>query len=496
MEAMPGSFGQPGRDVYSVSRLNREARVLLERGFGTLWLEAEISNFSRPSSGHWYFCLKDANAQVRCAMFRQRNMLCAFTARDGQKVLVRARIGLYEPRGEFQLIVDHLEDAGLGALQRQFEELRTRLAAEGLFSTERKRPLPALPKRIGVITSPTGAAVRDILHVLARRFPAAGVLIYPVAVQGSQAAAEMVAALKTAGARRDCDVLILARGGGSLEDLWAFNDEKLARAIVASPIPVISGVGHEVDFTIADFAADVRAPTPSAAAELVVPDADEWLTATERLGARLERSLRRHLAERRERLRWLTGRAAQVSPIARLARETQRLDEFDQRMSRAMHRRMDGHRERLLWLRGRAALVSPAARLAQHLSRLEGLEERIGRAMRQLHNTRMTEFRECRSRLWHGAPLARVRTLVARQEALAARLEAAGLAAVRGARERLLPLVRTLNAVSPLATLDRGYAIVIDAQGKILRDAAEAADGEIIEARLAVGRIRAKVQRP
>jgi exodeoxyribonuclease VII large subunit len=471
MEAMPGSFAPPERDVYSVSRLNREARVLLERGFGTLWLEAEISNFSRPSSGHWYFCLKDASAQVRCAMFRQRNMLCAFTARDGQKVLVRARIGLYEPRGEFQLIVDHLEDAGLGALQRQFEELRARLAAEGLFATERKRPLPALPKRIGVITSPTGAAVRDILHVLARRFPAVGVLIYPVAVQGAQAAAEIVAALKTAAARGECDVLILARGGGSLEDLWAFNDEKLARAIVASPIPVVSGVGHEVDFTIADFAADLRAPTPSAAAELVVPDADEWLTACARLATRLERCMRRRLTEHRERLRWLTGRAAQVSPIARLAQQTQRLDELDQRMARAMRRRMDGRRERLLWLRGRAALVSPSARVAQLLSRLEDFEERIGRATRQL-----------------------VSTHTSRQEALSARLEAAGREAVRGARERLLPLVRTLNAVSPLATLDRGYAIVADEHGRILRDAAQAADGQIIEARLAVGRIRAKVQ--
>ena len=482
--------------MYSVSRLNREARVLLERGFGTLWLEAEISNFSRPSSGHWYFCLKDGSAQVRCAMFRQRNMLCAVTARDGQKVLVRARIGLYEPRGEFQLIVDHLEDAGLGALQRQFEELRARLAAEGLFSAERKRPLPTLPKRIGVITSPTGAAVRDILHVLARRFPAVGVLIYPVAVQGAQAAAEIVAALKTAAARRECDVLILARGGGSLEDLWAFNDEKLARAIVASPIPVISGVGHEVDFTIADFAADVRAPTPSAAAELVVPDAVEWLTASLRLGSRLQRCMRRHLADHRARLRWLSGRAAQVSPIARLAQQNQRLDELDQRMSRAMQRRLQGQRERMLWIQGRAALVSPAARLTQHLDRLGGLAQRLGRAMRQLNNGRMAQFRECRARLWHGNPLARVRALCAGQEALASRLETAGLEAVRGARERLLPLVRTLNAVSPLATLGRGYAIVSDESGKILRDAADAADGQLIEARLAVGSIRAKVQRP
>src|SRR5271167_4794465 len=308
----PGAHSN--RDIYSVSRLNREVRVLLERGFGGLWLEAEISNFARPSSGHWYFSLKDSAAQVRCAMFRQRNMLSAFTPRDGQKVLVRARIGLYEPRGEFQLIVDHMEDAGLGALKRQFEELSARLNLEGLFAVERKRPLPSLPRRIGVITSPTGAAVRDILHVLARRFPATAVLIYPVSVQGAQAAAEIVAALESAGVRAECDVLILARGGGSLEDLWAFNDERLARVIAASSIPVISGVGHEIDFTIADFAADVRAPTPSAAAELVVPDAAEWFDAFAQFGARLRRGMLRRLEAHRERLRWLMGRAALVSP--------------------------------------------------------------------------------------------------------------------------------------------------------------------------------------
>jgi exodeoxyribonuclease VII large subunit len=472
MEAMPGSLARPDRDVYSVSRLNREARVLLERGFGTLWLEAEISNFSRPSSGHWYFCLKDADAQVRCAMFRQRNMLCAFTARDGQKVLVRARIGLYEPRGEFQLIVEHMEDAGLGALQRRFEELRTRLAAEGLFAVERKRPLPTLPKRIGIVTSPTGAAVRDILHVLARRFPGIGVLIYPVAVQGAQAASEIVAALRMAAARAECDVLILARGGGSLEDLWAFNDERLARAIVASPIPVISGVGHEVDFTIADFAADVRAPTPSAAAELAVPDAEEWLLGCRRLGTRLERCMGRRLAAHRERVRWLAGRAAQVSPVARIAQQTQRLDELEQRMSWALRRQLSARAERVQWLQGRTALASPAARLGRQLKRLGDLEQRMCRAVRHLQ------------------------MLGTRHDALASRLEAAALAALRRARERLLPLVRTLNAVSPLATLERGYAIVVDQQGRILRDAAEAAEGEIIEARLAVGRLRAKVQRP
>jgi exodeoxyribonuclease VII large subunit len=451
METADGapSPARPDRDVYSVSRLNREVRVLLERGFGSLWLEAEISNFARPSSGHWYFSLKDAAAQVRCAMFRQRNMLCAFTARDGQKVLVRARIGLYEPRGEYQLIVDHMEDAGLGALKRQFEELSARLAAEGLFAAERKRLLPGIPKRIGIITSPTGAAVRDILHVLARRFPAVAILIYPVPVQGAQAAAEIVAALQAAGRRNECDVLILARGGGSLEDLWAFNDERLARAIVASAIPVITGIGHEIDFTIADFAADVRAPTPSAAAELVVPDAEEWLNSFVRLGARLQRGMRRRLEEHRERLRWLTGRAAVASPVARLGARAQRLDELEQSLVRALRRRLQEHRERLRWLTGRAALVSPVTRLSQQQLRLTQLSDQLTRAWRHSLESR---------------------------------------------REKLLPLVRTLNAVSPLATLERGYAIVSIEGGEILRDAADAKPGSIIDARLARGRIRAKVE--
>jgi exodeoxyribonuclease VII large subunit len=440
---------RPERDIYTVSRLNREVRILLERGLGSLWLEAEISNFARPSSGHWYFSLKDGAAQVRCCMFRQRNMLCTFTGRDGQKVLVRARIGLYEPRGEYQLIIDHMEDAGLGALKRQFEELSAKLAAEGLFAAERKRPLPALPSRIGVITSPTGAAVRDILHVLARRFPAVSVLIYPVPVQGAAAAAEIVAAIALAGRRAECDVLILARGGGSLEDLWAFNDERLARAIVASPIPLISGIGHEIDFTIADFAADVRAPTPSAAAELVVPDAQEWLAAFVRLGARLQRAAKRRLEESRERLRWLSGRAARVSPTARLAQQAQRLDE---------------------------------------------LERRLSRASRQIAGARRAHLADVQSRLWQASPMGRVRDTAARQAALFARLQAAGLEQLRRARERLLPLVRTLNAVSPLATLERGYSIVSTVEGAILRDPAEVEPGTLIEARLARGRIRAKVE--
>ena len=447
MDAPPG-IGLKERDVYTVSRLNREARVLLERGFGTLWLEGEISNFARPSSGHWYFSLKDASAQVRCAMFRQRNMLSSVTPRDGQKVLVRARVGLYEPRGEYQLLVDHIEDAGIGLLKRQFEELAARLSAEGLFAAERKRPLPKLPRRIGIVTSPTGAAVRDILHVLSRRYPAAAVLIYPVPVQGAQAAAAIVAALKLAGERGECDVLILARGGGSLEDLAAFNDESVARAICACPIPIVSGVGHEVDFTIADFAADVRAPTPSAAAEIVVPDVEDWLKAFRGLAARLRQTMRRRLYDGRERLAWLAGRAAQAGPSARLTEQMQRSDELEQRLRRG---------------------------LRHHLGVLR------------------SELAERQSRLWRASPGVRVRESATRHGDLLARLRAAQLQQLRRASERLLPLVRTLNAVSPLATLTRGYAIVSIVGGEILRDASSAPVGTRIEARLARGTIRATV---
>ena len=484
------------RDVYTVTRLNREVRVSLERGFGTLWLEAEVSNFARPSSGHWYFTLKDAHAQVRCAMFRQRNMLGAFTPRDGQKLLVRARIGLYEPRGEYQLIVDHMEDAGLGALKRQFEELSARLAAEGLFDPARKRPLPRIPRRIGIITSPTGAAVRDILHVLARRFPAIPVLIYPVTVQGTQAAPSLLAALEEANRRADCDVLIMARGGGSLEDLWSFNDERLGRAIAASSIPVITGIGHEVDFTIADFAADVRAPTPSAAAELVVPDAEEWSDAVERWGGRLQRAVRRRLAAHRERLRWLAGRATLVSPAARLTQQAQRVDELEQCLSRSVHRTLHDLRERLRWLGGRAALTSPATRLAHQQVRLDHAEQCLYHAWRKLTDSRRSTVRHAQNRLWRASPVAQVRDTAARHAALSARLDAAVHAQTQAARERLLPLVRTLHAVSPLATLGRGYAIVSAENGTILRDAADARPGMLIEARLAHGRLRARVDAP
>ena len=440
---------RPERDIYTVSRLNREVRVLLERGFGSLWLEAEISNFARPSSGHWYFTLKDAAAQVRCCMFRQRNMLSPFTARDGQKVLARARIGLYEPRGEYQLIVDHIEDAGLGALKRQFEELSAKLAAEGLFALERKRPLPAIPKRIGVITSPTGAAVRDIVHVLARRFVGVAVLIHPVAVQGAGAAAEIIAALKLAGERAECDVLILARGGGSLENLWAFNDERVARAIRACALPVITGIGHEIDFTIADFAADARAPTPSAAAESVVPDRHTWVAALGGSAVRLLAAMRRELRGAVSRLHTALQRLSLAHPGVRLAQQQQRLDDLEQRISHAL-------RSELHHKRGRLADVF--ARLVRH------------------------------------SPDRLVRDLRVRHELFAGRLQHAWLASIARAEHRLGLAQRTLNSVSPLATLARGFAIITrPTDGALVTDASRVNIGDEIEAQLDRGRLRARV---
>src|SRR5512139_1087653 len=290
------------REIYTISRLNREARALLEGHFPLMWIEGEISNLSRPASGHLYFSLKDPFAQVRCAMFRMRGMHLTFRPADGMHVLVRARLSLYEPRGDYQLIVEHMEEVGDGALRRAFEQLKQRLLAEGLFESGRKRALPALPRCIGVITSPTGAAIHDILTVLHRRFPAIPVIVYPVPVQGAGAAEQIATMIHRASERGDCDVLIVGRGGGSLEDLWPFNEEVVARAIYTSAIPVVSAVGHEIDFTIADFVADLRAPTPSAAAEMVSGVRAELQERIATACIRLNRSTSRLLADGRQRL--------------------------------------------------------------------------------------------------------------------------------------------------------------------------------------------------
>jgi exodeoxyribonuclease VII large subunit len=349
----------PERTIYTVSRLNEQVKDLLEHSFPLLWIEGEISNFTSPASGHWYLSLKDEQAQVRCAMFRGRNQTAGFLPKNGMQVLVRARVGLYAPRGEFQLILEHMEQSGEGALRRAFEQLKQKLQAEGLFDETRKKPLPAIPRSIGVITSPTGAALRDILNVLRRRYPLGEVVIYPVPVQGTEAAPAIVRALQVAAERQDCDVLLVARGGGSLEDLWAFNEEIVARAIHACPLPVVSGVGHEIDFTIADFVADLRAPTPSAAAELASPNTGEWRALLERLPQQLAQVQNRRLQQFGQRQAFLAKRLSQLHPGRRLEQLMQRLDEFEQRLLRATERALEKKTHALALLSGVLDRLSP-----------------------------------------------------------------------------------------------------------------------------------------
>lgn len=438
------------RLVFTPSQLNSEIRHALERGFPTLWVEGEISNLARPGSGHLYFSLKDAQSQIRCAMFRNRNMLLRFKPENGAQVLARARISVYEPRGEYQLLVEHMEEAGHGALQRAFEELKAKLQAEGLFDPARKRPLPAAPRTIGVITSPTGAAIRDILITLGRRYPQARVILYPSLVQGADAPAQLVRALQAAARRAECDVLLLARGGGSLEDLAAFNDETVARTVAASPIPVVCGVGHEVDFSIADFVADVRAPTPTGAAELATPDRADWLRQLAQIEARLAQAVQRRAEREQDRQRWLGRRLQQLHPGQQLRQRAQRLDELEMRLRRTMQTRL---RERS---HARAALAH---------------------------------------RLRERSPLHRVEHLRERHSALERRLQRASLENLNSHRQQLAELGRALNAVSPLATLSRGYAIIQDTEtGQLLTRCADFRPNQIISGRVQDGEFSARVQ--
>jgi exodeoxyribonuclease VII large subunit len=442
------SAAAPQRDIYSVSRLNREARALLEGNFPLLWLEGEISNLTRPRSGHLYFTLKDEFAQVRGAMFRMRATNITFTPRDGMQVLARVRVSLYEPRGDYQLVVDHMEEAGDGALRRAFDALKQRLLQEGLFEEGRKRPLPSLPRTIGVVTSPSGAAIRDILTVLQRRFPAIRVVIYPVAVQGVGAGREIAEAIRLAGRRQECEVLIVGRGGGSLEDLWAFNEESVARAIHDSPIPVVSAVGHEVDITIADFVADMRAATPSAAAELLSPDASQLRVGVAALLQRLQRAARRGEQRQRHRLEALSQRLRH--PGQRLQQIAQRLDELEWRLGHARRHQLRHHQTRLAGLQSRLQRHTPQHRLARLQARHQSLQTRLQHAMQEL---------------------------------------------LTGGRGRLALQARTLEAVSPLATLHRGYAIVTrEADGAVLEQSTQVEPGARVRARLASGELLCRVE--
>ncbi len=438
------------RDIYSVSRLNSEVRAVLEGSFPLLWVEGEISNLARPSSGHIYFSLKDPQAQVRCAMFRMKRQRLRFQPENGLKVLIRARVGLYEGRGEFQLIAEHMEPSGEGALRQAFEELKQRLADEGLFDPEQKREIPTLPRQIGVITSPSGAAIKDVLTVLKRRFPVIPVVIYPVSVQGKQAPDEIIDAINLINRRNECDLLILTRGGGSLEDLMAFNDEAVARAIVANTIPLISAVGHEIDFTIADFVADRRAPTPSAAAEMASPDQNEI---TEKLFT-LERRLR---IQAEQRLNRLSGRQANLQhrlslchPGVRLSQQQQKLDEFETRLERSSRLHLNNLKKQLVMLTTRIQALTPAHRLEQMAQRTGNLSARINQA---------------------------VQVLLQRKH------------------QQLAANAGNLNTLSPLATLERGYSITCRlTDGHVIQDATSVSTGDQVETRLAKGRLICRVE--
>ncbi|MDD5462714.1 MAG: exodeoxyribonuclease VII large subunit [Methylococcales bacterium] len=438
------------RNILTVTQLNRATSQLLGEYFPNILVEGEISNLSTPSSGHLYFSLKDAHAQVRCAMFRTQQRRLAFRPENGKHVVVKAQVSLYEPRGDFQLIVEHIEEAGDGALRRAFEALKLKLSEEGLFDIARKRSFPALPKSVGVITSPSGAAIRDILTVLRRRFPALPVIIYPVSVQGNNAKYEIVRAIALANEQKQCDILILGRGGGSLEDLWAFNEEMVARAIYASAIPIISAVGHETDITIADFVADLRAATPSAAAEHATPDQQEWLSRFVHLEARLQQQMQRKLSQKQQSLVWLSKRLQQQHPGQKLARNAQRIDELELRLSQAMQTR---------------------------LRHSKGLVEAIT------------------AKLWQHNPAVPINNYKQKQDYLNKRLIAAIRHRLEQLNQRLLNNSQTLHAVSPLATLNRGYALVIrQTSGEIIRSTVQLKPGDKVKTRLAEGRFISRIE--
>jgi len=445
MEQALLNFG-PTRKIFSISELSREIKDLLERQYSDVWVAGEVSNFRPAASGHLYFTLKDATAQLRAVCFRNQARYLKFKPQDGIAVIARGHLSVYEARGEYQLYVEYLEPAGLGALQLAFEQLKQKLAAEGLFETARKKPLPVLPRTIGVVTSPTGAVIRDILRVLRRRFRNMSVLLYPVKVQGEGAAEEIVEGVTFFNREQNVEVIIVARGGGSLEDLWAFNEEVVARAIAASGIPVISAVGHETDFTIADFVADLRAPTPSAAAELVVHRKQDFIAELENRARHMAQMIRLQLSEARQRLTELRMHHAFQTVATRIAERAQQVDDGVASLDRSMRSRLNEARQE--WLRASAGVVRYDFRRLLGLKRA-ALDDRWGRfdsAFRRFLTERHT-------RLAHGEAILKER--------------------------------------NPLGLLQRGYSVTRDAAGKIVRDAEAVALGSDISIRLARGELEA-----
>lgn len=435
-------------DIYSVSRLNSEVRLTLELQFQTLWLQGEVSNFVAAASGHWYFSLKDSAAQVKCAMFKMANRNSSFRPQNGQQVLIRARISVYEPRGEYQLLAEFIETAGAGLLKQQFEQLKAQLQAEGLFDLARKKSLPTQVQRVGVITSPTGAAVRDIVTVLNRRAPGIEVIIYPCLVQGEQAAGQLRQMLSTAIRRNEVDVLIIGRGGGSLEDLWCFNDEQLARAVAACPIPIVSAVGHEIDFALTDFVADVRAPTPSAAAELVSPDQSHLLDRILQLKNRLLQAQRSRMQQAAPKLLNLSQRLLALHPKRRLQQQQQRLDELQLRLTASAKRAVQAAQQQQLYLDKNLRQLSPVKTLLAHTQHISQLE-------RRLTNAQLLQLKQ--------------------------------------SKQQLAQLSSQLNTVSPLATLARGYSITFDDKQQVVTSSSQLKTGDKVAIKLAEGGFDAQV---
>ncbi|MGP9799910.1 exodeoxyribonuclease VII large subunit [Rheinheimera sp. NSM] len=435
-------------DIYSVSRLNSEVRLTLELQFQTLWLQGEVSNFVAAASGHWYFSLKDSAAQVKCAMFKMANRNSSFRPQNGQQVLIRARISVYEPRGEYQLLAEFIETAGAGLLKQQFEQLKAQLQAEGLFDQARKKPLPTQVQRVGVITSPTGAAVRDIVTVLNRRAPGIEVIVYPSQVQGETAAAQLRNMLSTAIRRNEVDVLIIGRGGGSLEDLWCFNDEALCRAVAACPIPIVSAVGHEIDFALTDFVADMRAATPSAAAELVSPDQSHLLDRILQLKSRLLQAQRSRMQQIAPKLLNLSQRLLALHPKRRLQQQQQRLDELQLRLTASAKRAVQAAQQQQQYLDKSLRQLSPAKTLLAHTQHINQLE-------RRLINAQQLQLKQ--------------------------------------SKQLLAQLSSQLNTVSPLATLARGYSITFDDKQQVVTSAAQLKAGDKVAIKLAEGGFDAQV---
>ena len=435
---------QLARAMVSVSELNRNAKDLLEQAFPLLWVAGEISNIKCYGSGHWYFSLKDENAQVRCVMFRDKNQSLDWQPRDGMQVEVRALVTLYHARGDFQLNIETIRRAGLGSLFEAFEQLKVKLGKEGLFNAERKKPLPEFPKQIGIVTSPAAAALHDVLSTLQRRMPMVPVIVYPTPVQGAGASAKIAAAIEKAASRGECDVLILCRGGGSIEDLWAFNEEIVARAIAACLVPIVSGVGHETDFTIADFVADVRAPTPTGASELVCPDREELMRRAEFLAGRVHRAVQRSIE------------------------------------SRMQHADMLGCR-----------LVHPGRRIDRQLARIQHLSDRLSGSCQRNSESCYWRLRELNQRLTIASP--DIARLIERQRELRGRLQRATAVRIETLGMSLQRQQANLVHLNPKSVLERGYSIAYAPDGKVLRRSDQTEVGEIIQVVLAKGWSKAAV---